>query len=66
YQTRQPAVFTIKPGVTGLAQISGRSDLSFAEEMRLNLLYVEEWSLLLDLIIIVKTPFAVFRRRAVV
>lgn len=48
---------SIKPGITGLAQTSGRSDLSFAEEMRLDLLYLKEWSLLLDIKILLKTFF---------
>lgn len=56
-------VLTIKPGITGLAQISGRSDLSFEEEMRLDILYIEKWNLLLDIIIILKTPFVLFRKR---
>ncbi len=56
-------VLTIKPGITGLAQISGRSDLSFEEEMRLDILYIEKWNLLLDIIIILKTPFVMFKKR---
>lgn len=56
-------VLTIKPGITGLAQISGRSDLSFEEEMRLDILYIEKWNLLLDIIIILKTPFVLFKKR---
>lgn len=63
YEKKYPIVFTLKPGITGLAQISGRSDLSFEEEMKLDILYTEKWSLLLDLIIFVKTPFVLFKRR---
>lgn len=65
YEKKHKTVFTIKPGVTGLAQISGRSDLSFEEEMKLDVLYIERWSLLLDLIIFIKTPFILFKRRKV-
>ena len=56
-------VLVIKPGITGLAQISGRSDLSFEEEVRLDVFYIEKWRLLLDIIICLKTPFVLFRKR---
>lgn len=45
----------MKPGITCLWQISGRSDLDFADWMRLDLAYVEQWSLALDLEILLKT-----------
>ncbi len=51
----------VKPGVTGLWQISGRSDLTWDESVRLDLRYVENWSLTLDLMILWKTAFAVVR-----
>jgi exopolysaccharide biosynthesis polyprenyl glycosylphosphotransferase len=51
----------VKPGVTGLWQISGRSDLTWDESVRLDLRYVENWSLTLDLMILWKTAGAVFR-----
>ncbi len=53
----------VRPGLTGLWQISGRSDLSWDESVRLDLHYVENWSLALDLMIVWKTVFAVLRRR---
>ena len=53
----------VRPGLTGLWQISGRSDLSWEESVRLDLHYVENWSLALDAMIIWKTVFAVLRRR---
>lgn len=65
YEKKYRAVFTLKPGVTGLAQISGRSDLSFGEEMKLDVFYIEKWSLFLDLIIFIKTPFVVIKRKGV-
>lgn len=46
---------TVKPGLTGLWQISGRSDLEVEDALRLDLTYVENWSLWQDVIIIVKT-----------
>ena len=51
----------VKPGITGLWQVSGRSDLSWEESVRLDLRYVDNWSLALDLQILWKTWSAVFR-----
>lgn len=52
----------VKPGITGLWQVSGRSDLSWEESVRLDLLYVESWSLALDIAIMLKTMIAVIRQ----
>ena len=52
----------VKPGLTGLWQISGRSDLDWDEAVRLDLRYVENWSLAMDLIILWRTVFAVLKR----
>jgi exopolysaccharide biosynthesis polyprenyl glycosylphosphotransferase len=49
----------VKPGITGLWQVSGRSDLSLADSMRLDVQYVENWSLFLDLQILWKTGRAI-------
>jgi exopolysaccharide biosynthesis polyprenyl glycosylphosphotransferase len=51
----------VKPGITGLWQVSGRSDLSWDESVRLDLRYVENWSFVLDLQILWKTWSAVLR-----
>ncbi|MBM7798482.1 exopolysaccharide biosynthesis polyprenyl glycosylphosphotransferase [Microlunatus panaciterrae] len=51
----------VTPGVTGLWQVSGRSELSWEESVRLDLRYVENWSLTFDLLILWKTAFAVVR-----
>jgi len=51
----------VRPGITGLWQVSGRSDLSFDEAFRLDLRYVENWSLALDLQVLWKTWSAVIR-----
>jgi len=63
YEQSHKKVLTIKPGITGLAQVSGRSDLSFEEEVKLDTYYIENWSLLLDLSILLKTPWAVLKSR---
>ena len=51
----------VKPGMTGLWQVSGRSDLPWEEAIRLDLRYVENWSLSLDLVILLRTMTAVVR-----
>lgn len=50
----------VKPGLTGLWQVSGRSDLSWQDSVRLDLYYVENWSLTGDLVILLRTVRAVF------
>ncbi|WP_232303752.1 sugar transferase [Pseudofrankia sp. DC12] len=52
----------VKPGLTGLWQVSGRSDLEWEEAVRLDLRYVENWSLAMDLSILWRTVFAVLKR----
>lgn len=63
YADEHSILFEIKPGITGLAQISGRSNLSFEEEAKLDTFYVENWNLYMDLIVLIKTPFVVLRRK---
>lgn len=63
YQAHHKKVLTIKPGITGMAQVSGRSDLNFEDEVKLDSYYVENWSLWLDLVILLKTPLAVLKHR---
>jgi exopolysaccharide biosynthesis polyprenyl glycosylphosphotransferase len=55
--------FSMRPGLTGLWQVSGRSSVDFAEWMRLDLEYVDRWALRLDLRILVHTVAAVLRGR---
>jgi exopolysaccharide biosynthesis polyprenyl glycosylphosphotransferase len=51
----------VRPGITGLWQVSGRSDLSWEDSVRLDLSYVENWSMVGDLVIAAKTAGAVLR-----
>jgi lipopolysaccharide/colanic/teichoic acid biosynthesis glycosyltransferase len=55
--------YLVLPGITGLWQVSGRADLDFDDLVRLDFLYLERWSVFLDLSILVKTVPAVFSRR---
>ena len=55
--------YNVLPGLTGLWQVAGRSDLTFDDLVRLDFYYLENWSIWLDLSILAKTPFAVFSRK---
>jgi len=55
--------YLVTPGITGLWQVSGRSELDFDDLVRLDFLYLERWSVFLDLSILIKTVPAVFTRR---
>jgi exopolysaccharide biosynthesis polyprenyl glycosylphosphotransferase len=61
YATDVRRRLAVKPGMTGLWQVSGRSDLPWEEAVRLDLRYVENWSLSLDLVILLRTMTAVVR-----
>ena len=63
YETDTHRRLRVRPGMTGLWQVSGRSDLSFSEAVRLDLYYVDNWSMLQDLSILSKTFGAVFGTR---
>ncbi len=63
YREYHRRLLTIKPGITGLAQVSGRSDLDFEDEYKLDLYYIENWSLWLDIQIILKTIIILTKKR---
>ena len=52
---------TVKPGLTGYWQVEGRQQVSYKQRVEMDLFYVKHWSLLLDLKIMLKTPFGVIR-----
>ncbi len=60
YREKAPFYFSVKPGLTGLWQVSGRNLLPFEERIRLDVWYVLNWSFWLDLVIIIRTFGAVF------
>ncbi|TAJ50247.1 MAG: sugar transferase [Herbiconiux sp.] len=60
YETHVHRRFLVKPGITGLWQVSGRSNLSWGDTVRLDLYYVENWSLTGDIVILWRTARAVF------
>ncbi len=64
YEQRHKKLLVIKAGITGMAQVSGASDLPFEEEVKLDTYYIENWSLLLDLKILLRTTLKLFRDRS--
>ncbi len=63
YGSAFPACFSVPPGVTGLWQVSGRSDTTYEERVALDLAYAAGWSLKRDLVILIRTVPAVFGQR---
>jgi exopolysaccharide biosynthesis polyprenyl glycosylphosphotransferase len=57
----QKRVLNIRPGITGLAQVSGRSDLGFEKEVEFDLYFIQNWSVLLDIKVMLKTVLVVIR-----
>ena len=55
-------ILSVKPGLTGLAAISGRRNIPFEERRKLDMYYVQNWSFLLDIIILLKTVVVVIHR----
>lgn len=64
YEKHHKKVLLIKPGVTGMAQISGSSDLPFEEEVKLDTYYIENWSPQKDIYILLKTFIILFTDRS--
>ena len=59
-------VLSVKPGITGLWQVSGRSEINFDKRIKLDASYVNDVSLLKDLLIIIKTPVIMLTGRGAV
>jgi len=62
YENHVHRRFLVKPGITGLWQVSGRSNLSWEDTVRLDLFYVENWSMTGDIAILWRTAKAVLAR----
>ena len=63
YGAQRASFLALKPGITGLWQVSGRNDVSYDERVKLDVFYVENWSMKLDLTILAKTTTAVLAKR---
>lgn len=62
YPDEKPLLLSVKSGITGLAQVSGRSDISMDERIRLDLFYVQSWSFWLDIRILLRTILVVIAK----
>jgi len=62
YGDYRDLVLSVKPGLTGYWQINGRQEVSYEERVKMDIHYIENWSLGLDLQILFRTPFKVLRR----
>ena len=63
YGSQRVSFLALKPGITGLWQVSGRNDVSYDERVKLDIYYIENWSVKLDLAILARTTAAVIARR---
>lgn len=63
YGERRASFLALKPGITGLWQVSGRSDITYGDRVKLDVFYVENWSIALDVTILVRTMRTVTARR---
>jgi lipopolysaccharide/colanic/teichoic acid biosynthesis glycosyltransferase len=63
YEPRMKRVLSIKPGITGYSQVFGRDNIPFEEEAKLELYYIQNWSLAMDLYVIFATFGVVFKGR---
>jgi len=62
YGPHAQLLFTVKPGLTGYWQVNGRQSVSYQERVKMDVHYINNWSLALDLMILFKTPYAVLKR----
>ena len=63
YEQYQKRLLTIKPGITGMAQVNGREANNFVKEAKLDIFYIENWSFLLDIKILLKTFGTIITRK---
>jgi Undecaprenyl-phosphate galactose phosphotransferase WbaP len=63
YRDQLRSYIAVRPGITGLWQVSGRSECTYPERVALDVLYVRKWSLLLDVVILARTVPAVLAQR---
>lgn len=56
-------LLTVKPGITGMWQVSGRSDVAYEERVRLDMFYIRNWTVWMDLFLLLRTPLAVVRKK---
>jgi lipopolysaccharide/colanic/teichoic acid biosynthesis glycosyltransferase len=62
YGPHKAVLLSVKPGITGYWQVNGRQDVTYEERVKMDLYYIQNWNLLLDLKIVLLTPWKVMRR----
>jgi lipopolysaccharide/colanic/teichoic acid biosynthesis glycosyltransferase len=62
YGENKEMLLSVKPGLTGYWQVNGRQEVNYEERIRMDLHYIRNWSLAMDLKILFRTPYAVLRR----
>lgn len=62
YGRFKPLLLSVKPGLTGYWQVSGRQEVDYADRVKMDVHYIQNWSLALDMKILLKTPLKVLRR----
>src|SRR6266436_8232008 len=62
YGPHKQLILSVKPGLTGYWQVNGRQNVSYEERVKMDVQYIENWSLSLDAKILLQTPFKVFKR----
>jgi exopolysaccharide production protein ExoY len=62
YGCHKEVLLSVKPGLTGYWQVHGRQEVNYEERVRMDVYYVENWSLRMDLKILMRTPYAVLKR----
>ena len=62
YGNSKELLLTVKPGITGYWQVNGRQEVSYQERVRMDVHYIENWSLWMDMKVLLKTPFKVLRK----
>src|SRR5216683_2827029 len=63
YGSHKELLLTVKPGLTGYWQVNGRQEVNYEERVGMDLHYINNWSLAMDLKILFKTPYAVLKRK---
>lgn len=62
YGDKAATLLTVKPGMTGFWQVAGRQEVEYGDRVEMDIYYIANWSLVLDLQILIKTPLKVLRR----
>ena len=62
YGEQRDMLLTVKPGMTGYWQVTGRQEVAYGDRVRMDMYYIKHWSLALDLQILAKTPWKVLKR----